>query len=710
MNSKVLNALAFIIIAQSTIGLSAFADISKTQEFDILRAELSTIKDKNSPQYLKTKHKLEKFITQNKIDYSTKARISDIERLINEQKFNTAIYELNDLIDNGVELSLCYMLLGDISAKSAKPPKKTAAFYKDSLRYNQNNYLAAYKLAKLYLRENKNIIGIEYLKYTIQKTDDDVLLKEIEYIIQNKITPQNRYDANNLYEALGEIYKKQNKKQESYTAFNKAIQLNPNDIFLKYYLGDMYFCDCKDREAINVYEDILKEYPNDSMIRISKAKALANEGNLLSADKEFRMVLNENPTSPQAIYGLYKIYERKLPPDKILEKIYSNRENYVINQKEYLRFAQFLNDMNDEKGAQNFQRFASRLDEIEKERQLAKARELEIEKLKQEKLKQEKIKQEEKLKLQKENEAKRMSELEADKKAKALAKQEKLKKQIEEEKRKQEIEKQNKQAQLEKQKQEQFKKQETLKEKKQKEYEDKIIQQERKKAIAKDPKKYNEYKITLDKYFKMTPKDASIYVAIANTYKLMGEPTSALQNYKEALKLNPTDSDIYYNLGLTYMELNSFITAKANLIKAVNLNKENTKAVKLLAFVNQKIITQTVNLAYNAFEKKEYLKATSILDKGLKDYPNNAQMLYYRALVYDAMNRNAAQIIDLQKAIEYDPGYYMAYYQLGKAYEKINDERSALVAYEKFLSTEPEEKDLIEEIQKKVVALGAKYY
>ena len=85
-------------------------------------------------------------------------------------------------------------------------------------------------------------------------------------------------------------------------------------------------------------------------------------------------------------------------------------------------------------------------------------------------------------------------------------------------------------------------------------------------------------------------------------------------------------------------------------------------------------------------------------------------MLYYRALVYDAMNRNAAQIIDLQKAIEYDPGYYMAYYQLGKAYEKIKDEKSALVAYEKFLSTEPEEKDLINEVQKKVIALGAKYY
>jgi len=78
--------------------------------------------------------------------------------------------------------------------------------------------------------------------------------------------------------------------------------------------------------------------------------------------------------------------------------------------------------------------------------------------------------------------------------------------------------------------------------------------------------------------------------------------------------------------------------------------------------------------------------------------------------VYDAMNRNAAQISDLQKAIDLDPSFYMAYYQLGIAYEKIKDERNALVAYERFLSIEPDEKELVEEVQKKVLNLGNKYY
>ena len=131
------------------------------------------------------------------------------------------------------------------------------------------------------------------------------------------------------------------------------------------------------------------------------------------------------------------------------------------------------------------------------------------------------------------------------------------------------------------------------------------------------------------------------------------------------------------------MELNSFETARYNLVKAINLDSENSKAANLLTFVNQKIITQIVNNAYEKFENKNFIEAFDILNEGIKKYPKNAQLYYYRALACDSMNRNAAQIMDLQKSIELDPTYYMAYYQLGVAYEKIKDERNDLVAYEK---------------------------
>ena len=332
-----------------------FSNSQKTNELDILRTELSLIKDKNSTQYSKTKQKLDKYIKQNKIDYSQFARLNDVQRLITQQKFNCAVWELNSLIEEDYELSICYELLGDIAKKSMQPSKKIAYYYKLSLENNPDNQSALFKLAKLYLKENKNILGIEYLKDLAQKTNDSNILNTIENIVQNNITPKSKYEANNLYEILGIIYLKTGKTQDSIVAYNKAIILNPNDIFLKYQLGSLYYnLNCPD-DAINVYNSILKENSTDSQIRLTKAELLSDKGNLLGASKEYISVLEDYPNSLEAKYGIYKIYKNKISPDKIVTKINSiENKNYVLTNNDIIAFAEFLEKKNELEGAKTF--------------------------------------------------------------------------------------------------------------------------------------------------------------------------------------------------------------------------------------------------------------------------------------------------------------------------------------------------------------------
>lgn len=700
-----------------------FSQAQNTDEFDTIRAELATIKDKNSPYYTKTAQKLEKFIIKNKIDYSDFARFSDVQRLISQQKYNCAIFELNSLIEKGYQISKCNELLGDISSKCQNPAKKTAQYYKLALQYDRDNIDAAYKLSKLYFREKRNIIAIEYLKQVIEKTDDCAQLNEIKDIILNKITPQSKYEANNLYEALGSIYVKLGDKENSYEAFSKAIILNPRDIYLKYYLSSLLYEDNQNDHATALFNSILNENPKDAQIKTLRAKTLAKKGNLTAANQEYLEILQMYPNSKQARYGIFKLYENTLTPEDAYKKTYQKKDSYTPTTKELYAFSGFLKEMEDINAAQNVEAYVLNIKEIKKQQEIAR-----LEKLKKE--------QEQKALIAQKNAAqknittpkaapkkdiqKQQSKIERQKQAQLEIQKEKQRKQAELEKQKEQKAlaiKKEKQERLEREEKARLKaleeekiKQAKLNEQKQAQYEKNSIEQEQKKAQAKDPKKYNELKATIDKYLALEPKTAQNYIAAANTYKQLAMPYNALKYYKEAMKLDPTNSDIYYSLGLTYFELNSSQSAKSNLIKAINLDTQNTKAKNLLAFVNQKIITQTINRAFELYEEKEYIQALEILDKGIKDYEQNAQMYYYRALVYDAMQRNAAAIIDLQKAIEYDPGHYMAYYQLGNLYEKIRDERSALVAYERFLSIEPDEKELIDEIQKKVIALQAKYY
>lgn len=682
-----LKTLIISCLILSSLNTSVFAAdfASKNiEEIDALRSELSGFYDKNSTYYIKTKQKLEKIIQKEKLDYSVENRIDDVIRLINIQNYNAAVYELNDLIENNYEVSKCNELLGDISNRTRKPARKTASYYKQAINLDSENISAQYKLAKLYLREKRNILGIEHLRAVIQKTQDKDLLCEIQKIITSNITPQNRYEANNLYEALGWIYLKLNCENEAFSAFERALELNPSDLYLKYYLADLYYVKNKNNDAINIYSMILEENPKDSQIRLSSAKALENNGNIDSSYKQYLEVLNLNPFSAAAKYGIYKLYKNS-EPNIILEKIYVNNKDFKVNKEACLDFAQFLKNKNDFEGAQKFIDFAQKFDIQQPKKEI----------------KQEQNKEQNKSQIKskinnKEKEPQQIKEQIIKKqptKEQTTQKQESPKKEVQKETKKEppKTTKQQTKAPVQKQ--------------------DKTIKETRKPLkINRTSKKYLEFKKVVEKYQAIEPKDKLTYIAIANTYKLMGELYLAIDNYNNALKLEPTDSDIQYNIGLAYMELNSFETAKIHLEKAINLNPQNQKAINLLAFVNQKLITGIINEAYTKYEKEQYIPAFQILENGIKKFPKTAQLYYYRALVFSKMNRNAAQIIDLQKAIELDPTYYMSYYQLGLAYEKIKDERSALVAYERFLSTEPDEKELVKEVEKKVLEFGKKYY
>jgi len=669
--------------------------------------------------------------------YSNDENFKKIELLISEKKYNLAKKSLNDLIQNSYETAYSYELLGDIYLSCDRNFDKALDFY--LLSYNSVNYSSDifYKIAKIYLIKKDNVNALNYLKKTVEVSNSRSQLEKISEILLYNFQSQSKFDENMMYELLGNIYIKLGKKQEAYSAFNKAMHANPSDVYLKYYIGNLFFNDDKNYAALTVYNSILNDFPNDSQIKLMKAETYLKDGNLLYANKEYLAVLKENPNSIQAQYGIYKIYDKKLTPDKILMKINANNTNYKPTKASYYNLANLLKSLNDIEASERILKYIDKIYPKEN-KQITN-----IDLKNQKENTQQKIQKTNTVSnvdLKKQNNLNNISKNISDNKnqkksvnnasnknatsVKLLQNNNSLKnktvvskenekksqiKKIENEKvLKEKKEKEEKEALANKLENE--KKLKEKKEKEEKDYIDKMIIQEEKNAVNKNPKKYKEYKQQIDKYLNASPKTEQNYIAAANTYKIIPMHYAALKYYKEAMKLNPTNSDIYYDIGLTYLELNQLEKSKLNLEKSVNLDKDNQKAINLLAFVNQKIVTGIINNAYAKFEKTQYVDAMLILDDGVKRFNKNAQIYYYRALVYDAMNRNAASILDLQKTIEFDPAYYMAYYQLGKMYEKIHDEKNALISYERFLSTEPDEKDLVEEVQKKVINLGKKYY
>ena len=811
--------IIILCLAFNFLLLNSWA-INNIEEIDYLRADLACQSDKNSPNYISAKKKLQRLIAQSKIDYSANSRLNDVQRLVKEKKYNAALYELNDMIDSKIAVSKASEMLGDLYIHLDKPLSKSIKCYKKAVETDNYNLSATLKLAKIYLKADKNLSGIKCLKKIVDLSSDTTYFQQVEDLILNGVVPKDRYEANNLYEILGMLYLKSGRKVEGYKALAKALEVNSEDIYLRYRFANILFSDNDNQNALVLFNSILDENPNDTQIRVLRAKTLLRLGDYNGSYSEYAKILNDYPNSNQAKYGIYQIYKNKLTPEEIILKFHRNENLYTVTKEETQEFIRFLNEIKDYEGVKIFNNYLNQLiieeenykNYIEQKRlreqerlniQLQKAREIELAEAEEKP-----AKQEEKPKVVEQKPAT------ADKKVETVVQkpvvvQQKPKtveqKPIASEKKQEIVEKptvkvEQKPAIVEKkidvvaQKPKEAEQKQTIVEKKpeavvqkpavakqkpivvekkpeqniipknevipkeQKTQEEKKLQQEKKEKLeledlekkkqtelereleqkrleeqrqiekienrkkndlkeadnelekAKNSKEYNRYKKTIDNYLAIKPITANTYIATANTYKQARMPYNAIKYYNEAKKLEPLNSDIYYNIGLTYMELNRLEDSKENLEKALNLDNENKKAQTLLSFVNQKMATSVINKAYTNFQNNKLIESYTILDNGIKEIPNNAQLYYYRALVTDKMNRNAASIIDLQKSIELDPTYYMAYYNLGKVYEKIKDYKSALVAYERFLSMEPDEKELVDEIQKKVISLGEKYY
>src|SRR5699024_10938631 len=138
---------------------------------------------------------------------------------------------------------------------------------------------------------------------------------------------KNRPTNANLYEVLGATYEKTGDYKKTYELYQKAIFLNPKDIFLKYRLGGLLYETKQYPQATRVYDNIIRDNLYESQIRAGKAKSLLALGQTNAALKEYQIILAIYPESKQAKYGIYEIFKGKKSLDYIIDNFYPLNEN-----------------------------------------------------------------------------------------------------------------------------------------------------------------------------------------------------------------------------------------------------------------------------------------------------------------------------------------------------------------------------------------------
>ena len=148
----------------------------------------------------------------------------------------------------------------------------------------------------------------------------------------------------------------------------------------------------------------------------------------------------------------------------------------------------------------------------------------------------------------------------------------------------------------------------------------------------------------INKAIILKPDDPSFLMNRANKYKNIGQNNNALKQYDELISLYPNIASLYYNRGFFH---------------AGNKNYE---------------------LALKDFKKTEEISDDINLLK---------QLYFYRAKVYHSTENYFNEVLDLNKVINIDPDYYLAYKNRGLAYLELSKFNKAIKDFEKVLEIAP---------------------
>ena len=162
---------------------------------------------------------------------------------------------------------------------------------------------------------------------------------------------------------------------------------------------------------------------------------------------------------------------------------------------------------------------------------------------------------------------------------------------------------------------------------------------------------------------KMGSKDSKTYSNMGNVYGLRGELDKAIATYEKALNFDDENFDAYVNRGITYARQKRYAEALADLEKAVQLKPDDVKGL--------------LNRASIKMEAGQYQQALEEFNGLAQKFPN-PDVFFKRGFSLYKLGQTDKAIADYNKAIQLNPNYAAAYFNLSVLYSEAGDRQKAL--------------------------------
>ena len=210
-------------------------------------------------------------------------------------------------------------------------------------------------------------------------------------------------------------------------------------------------------------------------------------------------------------------------------------------------------------------------------------------------------------------------------------------------------------------------------------------------------KRYEEALKELQELLTLDPENHVAHYAMGMALKELERFKEAVEAFKKATGLRPGDANPYAQMGFIMVRVGDYEEGVKSLEKFLSLAPDSplaNEARKALEFGKKGMEAQgrfeTVARLIQEEKWDDALKENETL-QGLE--PDSPRVFYNFGLIYSKLKRNDEAINELKKAIEKEPKYFLAHYQLALVYEEMGRLEETLTAYEAALANTTDENE-----------------
>ena len=587
----------------------------------------------------KTEKNIKEILNILKPNTSPEGLLSSAKQLRNQSELPSSFIVYQQLMNTKYDKEAT-IASGDI-LKILKNPSMAIVYYNKLLRAEPNNYEVLIKIGECYQETgNASLAAESFNKALTLSKNSTVALTNLEKIWRQQIykTPS---DAE-AHANLGVIYQQKGDYSAALSEYQKAEQLNPNNMTTKLNLGTLYQEQKKYEQAITMYDKVLFSDANNVEARKYKAQCLQAQGKTEEALVEYKRILALDSNNKEVKSIIVSLASSASNPDEYISILTENAQTSSEKTNSLYQIAYDLHKNKRYAEAKNYY-----LKTIELDPQYADAY-LNLSDVY----------------MQLNDKTSAISILN-DAKTKFPTNAQ--------------INNRINQLKLAENQQ--------------------ILESAGHNLLS------GNYDKALSLYKSIQPQTSESLLGIASTYQTMEKYNEAIEYYKKASNLEPNNPEIFYYIASAYSAIDDFYNSKIYINKVLDKNPNHQSAKTLKKYIEEEETQSAINKALDLYNAQNYQDAYALLTDMISKNPASSVAYYYRGMVLDEQKKYEDAISDYKNTIKFDPQFDLAYYSLGVDYDTLKNYKEAYNYYNKYLKITKEQNEYTQYVQKRIEEL-----